>query len=186
MDSGIIACVYCLGEGYDIPLLDGVVFAENMTSNIRIVQSALRKQKRCCASAQDCKDHCADSRPRELDAGRQQLRHEENQRDCCAAWQRGRKYHYKDPGLQDASERIRAPKFVGQKGNGNGRQEQAIECQKKLLRPPGTMGAAREIMRARISRPAGTAVATAEKETNGTVMTIMIDVVLTRICATCG
>lgn len=40
--AGIITCVYCLGEGWDFPLLDGVVFAENMTSNIRIVQSALR------------------------------------------------------------------------------------------------------------------------------------------------
>lgn len=39
---GIITCVYCLGEGWDLPLLDGVVFAENMSSNIRIVQSALR------------------------------------------------------------------------------------------------------------------------------------------------
>jgi hypothetical protein len=39
---GIITCVYCLGEGYDLPLLDGVVFSETMTSNIRIVQSALR------------------------------------------------------------------------------------------------------------------------------------------------
>lgn len=39
---GIIACVYCLGEGYDNHIIDGVVFAENMTSNIRIVQSALR------------------------------------------------------------------------------------------------------------------------------------------------
>jgi len=39
---GIITCVYCLGEGWNFPLLDGVVFAENMTSNIRIVQSALR------------------------------------------------------------------------------------------------------------------------------------------------
>lgn len=39
---GIISCVYCLGEGWDFPLLDGVVFIENMTSNIRIVQSALR------------------------------------------------------------------------------------------------------------------------------------------------
>jgi predicted helicase len=41
-DYGIISCVYCLGEGWDFPLLDGVVFAENMRSNIRIVQSALR------------------------------------------------------------------------------------------------------------------------------------------------
>lgn len=39
---GIITCVYCLGEGWDFPLLDGVVFSENMSSNIRIVQSALR------------------------------------------------------------------------------------------------------------------------------------------------
>jgi superfamily II DNA or RNA helicase len=39
---GIMACVYCLGEGWDLPLLDAVVFAENMTSIIRIVQSALR------------------------------------------------------------------------------------------------------------------------------------------------
>ena len=39
---GIITCVYCLSEGWNCPLLDGVVFAENMTSNIRIVQSALR------------------------------------------------------------------------------------------------------------------------------------------------
>ena len=39
---GIISCVYCLGEGWDFPLLDGTVFAENMSSNIRILQSALR------------------------------------------------------------------------------------------------------------------------------------------------
>ena len=43
---GIITCVYCLGEGWDFPLLDGVVFAENMTSNIRIVQSALRASRK--------------------------------------------------------------------------------------------------------------------------------------------
>ena len=43
---GIIACVYCLGEGWDFPLLDAVVFAENMTSNIRIVQSALRASRK--------------------------------------------------------------------------------------------------------------------------------------------
>jgi superfamily II DNA or RNA helicase len=43
---GIITCVYCLGEGWDLPLLDGVVFAENMTSNIRIVQSALRASRK--------------------------------------------------------------------------------------------------------------------------------------------
>jgi superfamily II DNA or RNA helicase len=39
---GIISCVYCLGEGWDFPLLDGVIFSENMSSTIRIVQSALR------------------------------------------------------------------------------------------------------------------------------------------------
>lgn len=39
---GIITCVYCLGEGWDFPLLDCVVFSENMTSVIRIVQSSLR------------------------------------------------------------------------------------------------------------------------------------------------
>lgn len=43
---GIITCVYCLGEGWDFPLLDGVVFAENMSSNIRIVQSALRASRK--------------------------------------------------------------------------------------------------------------------------------------------
>ena len=43
---GIISCVYCLGEGWNFPLLDGVLFAENMTSNIRIVQSALRASRK--------------------------------------------------------------------------------------------------------------------------------------------
>jgi hypothetical protein len=43
---GIITCVYCLGEGWNFPSLDGVVFAENMTSNIRIVQSALRANRK--------------------------------------------------------------------------------------------------------------------------------------------
>ena len=43
---GIITCVYCLGEGWDFPLLNGVVFSENMTSNIRIVQSALRASRK--------------------------------------------------------------------------------------------------------------------------------------------
>lgn len=43
---GIISCVYCLGEGWDLPLLDGVVFAENMTSEIRIVQTALRASRK--------------------------------------------------------------------------------------------------------------------------------------------
>lgn len=40
--KGIISCVYCLGEGWDFPQLDATLFAEKMTSNIRIVQSALR------------------------------------------------------------------------------------------------------------------------------------------------
>lgn len=43
---GIITCVFCLGEGWDFPLLDGVVFTENMTSIIRIVQSALRASRK--------------------------------------------------------------------------------------------------------------------------------------------
>jgi superfamily II DNA or RNA helicase len=42
----IISCVYCLGEGWDFPKLDATVFAENMTSNIRIVQSALRANRK--------------------------------------------------------------------------------------------------------------------------------------------
>lgn len=44
--SSILSCVYCLGEGWDFPILDGVVFAENMSSNIRIVQSALRASRK--------------------------------------------------------------------------------------------------------------------------------------------
>ena len=43
---GILTCVYSLGEGWDFPQLDGVVFAENMTSSIRIVQSALRSGRK--------------------------------------------------------------------------------------------------------------------------------------------
>lgn len=43
---GIISCVYCLGEGWDFPLLDCVVFAENMTSYIRIVQSVCRASRK--------------------------------------------------------------------------------------------------------------------------------------------
>ena len=43
---GIIACVYCLGEGYDNDIIDGVVFAENMASTIRIVQSTLRASRK--------------------------------------------------------------------------------------------------------------------------------------------
>jgi superfamily II DNA or RNA helicase len=44
--NGIISCVYCLGEGWDFPKLDGVVFSENMTSNVRIVQSGLRPSRK--------------------------------------------------------------------------------------------------------------------------------------------
>ena len=43
---GIITCVYCLSEGWDFPLLDGVVFAENMSSSIRILQSVLRSGRK--------------------------------------------------------------------------------------------------------------------------------------------
>ena len=43
---GIITCVYCLCEGYDNHNIDAVVFAENMSSNIRIVQSALRASRK--------------------------------------------------------------------------------------------------------------------------------------------
>lgn len=43
---GIITCVYCLGEGWDLPLLDSVVYAENMTSTIRIVQTAMRGSRK--------------------------------------------------------------------------------------------------------------------------------------------
>jgi predicted helicase len=45
-DKGIISCVYCLGEGWDCPLLDGVVFSQNMSSNIRILQSLLRPHRK--------------------------------------------------------------------------------------------------------------------------------------------
>ena len=38
-------CVYIFGEGFDLPKLNGVVFAEQMTSEIRIVQSALRPNR---------------------------------------------------------------------------------------------------------------------------------------------
>ena len=42
---GIITNILCLGEGWDFPKLDGVVIAENMTANIRIVQSILRASR---------------------------------------------------------------------------------------------------------------------------------------------
>ena len=42
---GILSCVYQLGEGTNIPELNGVVFAENMESTIRIVQCSLRPNR---------------------------------------------------------------------------------------------------------------------------------------------
>jgi superfamily II DNA or RNA helicase len=41
----IVSSVYMLGEGTDIPTLDAVVFAEAMTSEIRIVQTAMRPNR---------------------------------------------------------------------------------------------------------------------------------------------
>ena len=42
---GIISSVYIFGEGFDCPRLNGVVFSENMESDIRIVQSTLRPNR---------------------------------------------------------------------------------------------------------------------------------------------
>lgn len=42
---GIISCVYIFGEGFDLPCLNGVVIAEKMNSDIRIVQSCLRPNR---------------------------------------------------------------------------------------------------------------------------------------------
>lgn len=42
---GIISSVYIFGEGFDCPKLNGVVFGENMDSDIRIVQSTLRPNR---------------------------------------------------------------------------------------------------------------------------------------------
>tara|TARA_B110000971_G_scaffold172436_1_gene177338 strand:+ start:287 stop:2494 length:2208 start_codon:yes stop_codon:yes gene_type:complete len=45
---GIISCVYMFGEGFNLPPLNAVVFAENMNSEIRTIQSmtrCLRKDK---------------------------------------------------------------------------------------------------------------------------------------------
>lgn len=42
---GIISSVYIFGEGFDLPKLNCVVFAENMISDIRIVQTALRPNR---------------------------------------------------------------------------------------------------------------------------------------------
>ena len=43
---GIISCVYLFGEGVDIPKLNGEVYAENMTAETRIVQSATRAMRK--------------------------------------------------------------------------------------------------------------------------------------------
>lgn len=43
---GIISCVYILGEGFNLPKLTGVVVAEKMESEIRIVQSCLRANRK--------------------------------------------------------------------------------------------------------------------------------------------
>jgi hypothetical protein len=42
---GIISSVYIFGEGFDCPQLNGVIFGENMVSEIRIVQSTLRPNR---------------------------------------------------------------------------------------------------------------------------------------------
>lgn len=42
---GIISCVYIFGEGFDLPKLNGVCIAENMYSEIRIVQYLLRPNR---------------------------------------------------------------------------------------------------------------------------------------------
>lgn len=42
---GVLSCVYMFGEGCDLPFLNGVVFAENMGSEIRIAQCALRPHR---------------------------------------------------------------------------------------------------------------------------------------------
>ena len=39
---GIISCIYIFGEGFNLPAINGVVFAKNMVSDIRITQCALR------------------------------------------------------------------------------------------------------------------------------------------------
>ena len=41
-EYGILSSVQLFGEGFDYPDLDTVIFSEKMTSNIRIIQSALR------------------------------------------------------------------------------------------------------------------------------------------------
>lgn len=45
-DFGIISSVYIFGEGFDCPRLNGVIFSDNMNSDVRIVQSALRPNRK--------------------------------------------------------------------------------------------------------------------------------------------
>jgi superfamily II DNA or RNA helicase len=40
--TSVLSCVYALGEGFDLPVLDSVLFGEKMISMTRIIQSALR------------------------------------------------------------------------------------------------------------------------------------------------
>lgn len=42
---GIISCVHIFGEGFDLPSINGIIIAENMTSEIRIVQYCLRANR---------------------------------------------------------------------------------------------------------------------------------------------
>jgi superfamily II DNA or RNA helicase len=42
---GIISCVYIFGEGFDLPKLNGITFAENMISPIRMTQCAMRPNR---------------------------------------------------------------------------------------------------------------------------------------------
>jgi len=42
---GIIPCVYIFGEGFDLPKLNGITYAENMVSPIRMVQCGLRPNR---------------------------------------------------------------------------------------------------------------------------------------------
>lgn len=42
---GIISCVYIFGEGFDLPKLNGITYAENMVSPIRMVQCGLRPNR---------------------------------------------------------------------------------------------------------------------------------------------
>ena len=44
--NSIISTIYCLCEGYSNIIIDGVLFSENMSSNIRIVQSAMRANRK--------------------------------------------------------------------------------------------------------------------------------------------